>query len=317
MIALIGMPRSGTTWIAKLLDSHPQTYYLHEPDSERRLSVPQIVESKDVQQYADEVSSFLGTIEDTTSLKVKGRLPLFPKSYFSWVDLNLNRGLIAVAKLWAKVFGVKHAQIRFLRRPKDHVKVWKSIESAGRVNVFSQADPQMKIAALVRHPCAVINSELRGEAQKKFSSSTPIYENWELFERLLESSFAQSNQLSLEQIKQMTPAQRLAWRWLIYYKQLQENDGQGNCKVFYHHQFCNQPQQTLQQLLDFAGLSFDEQTQQYLRQTTTHHSDSYYSTEKDPKVASEAWKTQMDPQDIEAIKEIVMPHIPTELWEQQ
>jgi hypothetical protein len=317
MIALIGMPRSGTTWVAKLLDSHPKTYYLHEPDSENRLSVPQIVESADAEQYKDEVFLFLSTIERSDSLKVKGRLPLFPKTYLSSFALNFNRALVTLAKLWAKVFDLKRASIRFLRPPHEHVTVWKSIESAGRVSVFSLADPHMKIAALVRHPCAVIHSELKGEAQKQFSSSTPIYENWGLFEKLLQSSFAQSQSLTVEMLHQMTPAQRLAWRWLIYYKQLQENDGKGNCKVFYHHQFCNQPQDALRQLLEFAGLDFDDQTQQYLHQTTTNHSDSYYSTQKDPKVASEAWKSQMQPEDIEAIKQIVRPHISTELWEQQ
>ena len=30
---LFGMPRSGTTWVAKILDSHPHADYRHEPDS--------------------------------------------------------------------------------------------------------------------------------------------------------------------------------------------------------------------------------------------------------------------------------------------
>ncbi len=32
-ILIVGLPRSGTTWIGKLLDSSPLTLYLHEPDS--------------------------------------------------------------------------------------------------------------------------------------------------------------------------------------------------------------------------------------------------------------------------------------------
>ena len=36
-ILAIGMPRSGTTWIGKILDSHPRTLYRHEPDTWRRL----------------------------------------------------------------------------------------------------------------------------------------------------------------------------------------------------------------------------------------------------------------------------------------
>jgi len=31
-ILVSGSPRSGTTWLAKLLDSHPDVLYRHEPD---------------------------------------------------------------------------------------------------------------------------------------------------------------------------------------------------------------------------------------------------------------------------------------------
>ena len=33
MIVIFGSPRSGTTWLGKLFDSHPDVFYLHEPDS--------------------------------------------------------------------------------------------------------------------------------------------------------------------------------------------------------------------------------------------------------------------------------------------
>ena len=32
-VMLVGSPRSGTTWMAKIIDSHPQVLYRHEPDS--------------------------------------------------------------------------------------------------------------------------------------------------------------------------------------------------------------------------------------------------------------------------------------------
>ena len=31
-ILIVGAPRSGTTWLAKIFDSHPATLYRHEPD---------------------------------------------------------------------------------------------------------------------------------------------------------------------------------------------------------------------------------------------------------------------------------------------
>src|SRR6185312_4530492 len=46
-ILIFGLPRSGTTWIGKLFDSHPDTLYRHEPDSVRRLSMPLFPEKED------------------------------------------------------------------------------------------------------------------------------------------------------------------------------------------------------------------------------------------------------------------------------
>ena len=31
-ILILGAPRSGTTWLAKIIDSHPDVLYRHEPD---------------------------------------------------------------------------------------------------------------------------------------------------------------------------------------------------------------------------------------------------------------------------------------------
>src|SRR5690348_2541774 len=32
VILVVGSPRSGTTWLAKIIDSHPDVLYRHEPD---------------------------------------------------------------------------------------------------------------------------------------------------------------------------------------------------------------------------------------------------------------------------------------------
>ena len=43
--SLIGLPRSGTTWIAKIFDSHPDVLYYHEPDYIDRIPcVPYVTE---------------------------------------------------------------------------------------------------------------------------------------------------------------------------------------------------------------------------------------------------------------------------------
>jgi hypothetical protein len=39
LLLLFGMPRSGTTWLAKIIDSHPDIIYRHEPDSREKIDI--------------------------------------------------------------------------------------------------------------------------------------------------------------------------------------------------------------------------------------------------------------------------------------
>ncbi|WP_199610870.1 sulfotransferase [Flocculibacter collagenilyticus] len=315
MIALLGMPRSGTTWVAKAIDSHPKTYYLHEPDSIRRLNVPQIVNSDEAIHYQSELQTFLNNIESVNSLKVKGRLPYFPKQYLNSFQLNFNRMSTFAAKSLGRVSAKFTDTAPMLFKPKNHVTFWKSIESMGRVAALAKAKPDLKIVMLVRHPCAVINSEIKGEASNKFSSHTHIYENWGLFEKILGADIAKEHELTIDKIKAMEPVERLAWRWLIYYKQLEKSSELENCKMFHYEELCNDPLNNFTEVFNFLGLPYDEQVKAYLHESTSSHSESYYSTSKDPKKAAHSWKQKLSADDIEKIHRIVGPYIEKEFWE--
>jgi hypothetical protein len=315
MLALIGMPRSGTTWVAKAIDSHPDTYYLHEPDSVARLDLPQIINGEDSGQYLPYINEYLAKIEGVDKLKVVGRLPFYPKSYFNALQLSFNRLSALASKSLGQFFqGIAKGSPWLIKPGKKHVTFFKSIESMGRVALLAQATPPIKMLLLVRHPCAVINSELKGEAANKFASKTPIYENWGLFEQLLASKTAVVHELTLDKIKQMTPAQRLAWRWLIYYEQLLEQSKLDNCLLMPYEHLCVEPMTAFAEVFSFYGLSFDAQIKTYLVASTSSHSDSYYSTSKDPLKAMHGWKSKLPAEDIAAIEAIVGSHLDNEYW---
>ena len=51
-VLLFGMPRSGTTWLGKIFDSHPDTLYRHEPDSRGTLNtLPMLPIESDVEKH--------------------------------------------------------------------------------------------------------------------------------------------------------------------------------------------------------------------------------------------------------------------------
>lgn len=52
-LVVLGSPRSGTTWLGKIFDSHPDVLYLHEPDTIRRnWDIPFLPEGEDLQGAA-------------------------------------------------------------------------------------------------------------------------------------------------------------------------------------------------------------------------------------------------------------------------
>src|SRR5699024_4556476 len=150
---VFGMPRSGTTWVGKIFDSHPDTLYRHEPDSARRLSLPLYVENADAPRYRDELRQFVGKLSRMRSPEVVGKQPLFRKNYQSAAQLYAYRASVLAAKAASRVY--RHAPCLYRPTARDgthaHV-VWKSIESPGRLGVCMEALSQAKAVYLMRHP---------------------------------------------------------------------------------------------------------------------------------------------------------------------
>ena len=100
LILLMGLPRSGTTWIAKMFDSHPQTVYCHEADRGPSLRAmplaPDISESDSMRPIAE---TFVDTLLTTRNVHVAGSQPQFRKPYRSASAAALLEVNIAAAKL--------------------------------------------------------------------------------------------------------------------------------------------------------------------------------------------------------------------------
>src|SRR6185312_9542294 len=71
VILVLGSPRSGTTWLAKILDSHPDVIYRHEPD-EYLPPVPGKDSRAQIQAWID-----------ARELRVATKKPFFQKSWQS------------------------------------------------------------------------------------------------------------------------------------------------------------------------------------------------------------------------------------------
>ena len=92
-ILLLGAQRSGTTWLGKILDSHPDVLYRNEPD----IGLPACPGLTGAALRAT-VNTWFGQ----TDLRTAGKRPLFRKSWQSAAAFGLRYGLVGLMTAGAR-----------------------------------------------------------------------------------------------------------------------------------------------------------------------------------------------------------------------
>ncbi len=308
VILLFGMPRSGTTWIGKIFDSHPATLYRHEPDSYLPVDLPLLI-SGDGEEYREKVRRYVDGLFHCRMPVVTTKRPLFPKNY-----LPLHRDLLYRASVYLSVgMGRLHRRFQFPtydplkgRDPSDLSLVWKSIESVGRLGVISGCLDRCRGVHIVRHPCGYVNSILKGEEQARFFNQIRASEGYRVFGKLLATETGRIYGLTLEQLKKLSPIQRLAWRWVLFNEHaLRETAARENCMTVRYEDLCLDPEGVTRRLFTFCGLEWNRQTAAFLHASTRRDSSAYYGVIREPQQAAFQWRERLSRDQIEEVQEVV------------
>lgn len=308
LILLSGMPRSGTSWIGKIFDSHPGTLYRHEPDSGSALkSLPLVLSRNETEKHREAIKTFAEQLPRMNTSRAAGSLPSFPKHYHSTAYYYFHNFMTLAAK-FTEPF-VKNPRILdvidYDKIQNLHV-IWKSIESLGRLGLIRRALPECRNIVILRHPCGYVASVLAGQALDRFSSATPSYDDFPVFEKLLAVSQHRGRNPSIQQLRSMSPEERLTWRWVLFNEiALAETAGCKFSMPLVYEDLCSHPLAKAQELFRFANLSWHPQVESFIRASTTHKSTRYYSVFKDPKDSSTKWQDQINATTIGRILEIL------------
>lgn len=306
LVLIFGMPRSGTTWLGKIFDSHPDTVYYHEPDTFPRLEcLPRYPAPGEAERYRGTIRGFIDELPRLNDAAVVAKTPLFRKSWRRTMRHQVFRGSALAAKAGEKAH--LHLPVLCARSGTGQsVPVWKSIESLGRFGLLMHSLPRAVGIHLVRHPCGQINSVLRGERQAAFRDNAPTSEYYRLFEKLLESPPAKKYGLSIRALQRLTPEERLAWHWVLANeKAIDDTAEMSRVRLVRYEDLCDDPAATAFRLFEFTGLWWNRQTRTFVHQSTHLNNARYYSVFKTPAHTAARWRHELAPESADRILAIV------------
>jgi hypothetical protein len=323
---VLGAPRSGTTWLGKIFDSHPDVLYRNEPDGELPSeTLPLLCRVDDLEHYRDDAHAYLERLIDTRVLRSAGSLPVFRKNYQTlkayWLRLGMVHGLhlsnfATRGTPWQSNKEIPDIIDR-ARWPQPTIVI-KSVWALGRARLFLEALPGSRIVFIIRHPCAQVASMLRGFALGKFGNQSLLQDLrrhlhvWRFVRRhrlseLLSADQAQQpDDLTDERFEAPPTVEQLAWSWAtLNQKTIDDLTGLCGVRVVRYEDLVADPAAVVRELFAFTGLTWDPQTAAFIvKSTTSNGRDRYYGVKKKSSAMIVKWHKQLSSDDQRRILDI-------------
>lgn len=290
---------------------------MHEPDSWDRVDrLPLFAERSPERDEVEFVEKYCEGFSAVTREQVTSKLPIFRKSYQSAARFELYKASIYLAKLGGRV-GVRINPVsRLPKADKPYVCVWKSIESLGRLPLLAGAIKDGHCVHIVRNPAGYVASVLHGESKSYFQGATSSSDDYQLYQMLLDTNHGRALGLSMSDLKQLAPVERLAIRWRLYNEIAYDGCvGTDNYSLVIYEDICRDPVGVTRRMFESASLNWNAQTESFVMASVSAEKNAYYSVYKDPLKAAYKWKSSLAASDIDKIVNILRGSTPFSWYE--
>ena len=319
MVLLLGSPRSGTTWLAKILDTYPRVLYLHEPLTKLRYPPLDAAFGRLKHQEA------IGSAERAELLAHLAQLhpaciraPVFAKTF-----LRLPAGAVQTALLLSQPN----------RWSRDLFRRWFSPSPREPFDLLiKEVDWQLHCASLVdslnpdrvifivRHPCAVVCSRLNGLRM----GVMPGHDRAEWVashrERIAAVGF------EAQQVIKMSAWGFYALDWLLQnleYQRLARS--RPGCQTVVFESLCQDPDRVAGDLFESLGWEKPAATTRFIRASgrpswkrammgRISNWRTYYDLHRDPGEAAGKWQSLLSREQVEEILEVARPFPGMRWW---
>jgi LPS sulfotransferase NodH len=294
-VCIFSSPRSGSTWLGKILDSHPGVFYLHEPDIEDRGLdlLPYWFAGKSSDGELDAARRYVMRLMAARSARAMGTRPFFAKDYRDAHAEWAWRALV----LGAKTAGLAPRRLPdFFKAPGPEVTVIKAVSALGRLRRLIEAVPDMVPVLILRHPCGYALSRIKGH-QRGLMDLPPG------MAPLAQTNSARRLGATEAVLSAGGIAEQLAWDWLIANSEAWEAVTEKGGLVVSYDRLAQEPVATARQIFARLGLSWQAGTERFLTRSVNRDG-RYYSVFRAPKAAPD-WLSGLSAREIEAIRAIV------------
>jgi len=306
-ILILGAPRSGTTWLARIIDSHPDVLYRHEPDA--TLPSP-LVLTKDG----------LGPLLARWAAETGARTwrPCFRKSWQpGWargLRIVLAAAVSAAARLPPPLRALADVRVPDLGARAASRLAIKSIAWTEGAAVLARALPGSRTIFILRHPCGQVASVIRGNGLGRFDLKS---EGTDMpFDEAGAIRFAAASGIDEPAFQVLPDAAKYAWSWRAFNETAYAALGaQPNVHVVLYEALCAQPDALARRILKFAGLDWNPQTADFVARSSAHQGAAgYFAICRNAAAAAEAWRTALAPADQEAVRAVASASPLVRFW---
>lgn len=297
---IMSAARSGSTWLGKVFDSHPDVLYLHEPDVVDRGAdkLPVWFESAPNAAQIEAAGKYVDGLLAARSPRATGTRPHFAKRYRGSMSDAGRRGVIYAAKALERAGLRNQAQHihvpDFAEAGRPKRLVVKSVSALGRAEAIIKARGDViHPILLVRHPCAYVASQLRGMALGVMEADAPPGP-------MLNTRAARRLGIGDKVAAAKEEVEKIAWNWLLMNAEASAAiNALGGTTVFYES-LMQDPLSEAKRLFTTVDLFWAPETEAFLNRSWKEDG-SYYSVFRNPETSVNRWRTELSDDTIKRI----------------
>lgn len=307
-VLITGKGRSGTTWLAQILNSHPSCCYKHEPFPEWKRT-PYSAWKRDLASGADLTTLRARFDEICRACHHAVDLPPYPPKTFERGNPRVLHFLHALGSRAPSLRGL----YEWYGRPRlasDGEILIKDVnfETGLLARLCEVLDPAL--LAAIRNPFANVASHLAGVAKGIFDADRE--RDARRAREIIEAPGGEAYRDYLPELAKMPEAMFEALRWRIQVEPLvAAAEAQPRGRVVVYEDLCEDPLGETQRIFDFLGWTLGSSTRSFIEASISGEASgidsrrAYFSVFRDPRESLEKWRDQLDAQQQGEIAEIL------------